>query len=101
MNTDTYIFGYTDADGRDEIVLCALCGGEFFKANPKEWAILRTEHAAKYPDGRECDKCGAQVFFPSLSLSDAEIPLGSRQEPQNMTDPRLEVYAKFLETLEF
>ena len=82
MDTDTYIFGYTDADGRDEIVLCALCGGEFFKANPKEWAILRTEHAIKYPDGRKCDKCEAQVYFASAP------------------DPRLKVYAEFLETLD-
>ncbi len=96
MNTDTYIFGYTDADGRDEIVLCALCGGEFFKANPKEWAILRTEHAIKYPGGRKCDKCSAQVYFPSKSPG--------RIEKLNILDndpnPRLVVYAKFLETLD-
>ncbi|KKM06224.1 hypothetical protein LCGC14_1746180 [marine sediment metagenome] len=100
MNTDTYIFGYTDADGRDEIVLCAKCGADFFKACPKEWAILRTEHAVKYPDGRKCDKCTEQVYFPSISEALAPGRIEKRNILDNDPNPRLVVYAKYLETLE-
>ncbi len=108
MNTDTYIFGYTDADGRDEIVLCAKCGAEFHKACPKEWAILRTEHAIKYPGGRECDKCCAQVYFPSLSDALAPGRIKKRNEPitimsdgQTYELRRLRVFQEYLETLDF
>ena len=79
MKVDTYIVGYTDNDSRDEVVLCALCGGPFFTANPKEWSVLRKADAFKYRGGRECDKCAVQVIF----------------------DPRLNVYDKFVSTLEF
>jgi hypothetical protein len=82
MDVDTYIFGYSDADKRDEVVLCALCGGQYFKVTPKVWRILRTADAAKYPSGRKCDQCDAQVYSPS-------------------GPDRLEVFAKFVETLEF
>ncbi len=107
MNTDTYIFGYTDADGRDEIVLCALCGGEFFKASPSEWLILRTEHATKYPGGRECDKCTAQVYFPSLSdalapgrIKKGQKPITIMSDGQTYEPHRLKVFQEFLETLD-
>jgi hypothetical protein len=108
MNTDTYIFGYTDADGRDEIVLCALCGSEFFKANPNEWAVLRTEHAIKYPGGRECDKCCAQVYFPHLSdvmtpsrIKKSDKPICIMSDGQTYELHRLKVFQEYLETLEF
>ncbi len=82
MDVNTLIFGYTDRDNRDEIVLCALCGGQFFHANPNEWRILRAADADRYPNGRNCDQCGAQVYFAS-------------------GPDRLEVYAEYLETLDF
>lgn len=107
MEVDVYIFGYTDADGRDEIVLCALCGGEFFKASPNEWRILRTEHGSHYPGGRECDKCGAQVYAASLSdalapgrIKKRNMPITIMSDGQTYEPHRLKVYVKFLETLD-
>ncbi len=83
MKVNTYIFGYTDVDKQDEIVLCALCGGPFFKAAPMEWTVLRAADAQVFKEGRDCDKCGAQIYFASGP------------------DPRLEVYSEYLETLDF
>ena len=97
MNTDTLIFGYTDADGRDEIVLCAGCGAPFHKACPNEWRVLRTADSVKYPDGRDCDKCTERVYFPSKSPGHIE----KRNILDNDPNPRLVVYAKYFETLEF
>ncbi len=113
MNTDTYIFGYTDDDKElNEVVLCALCGGEYFKASPNEWRILRTADADKYPGGRECDKCCAQVYFPSLSdaLAPGRIkdhglkmnkPITLMSDGQTYEPHRLKVFQEYLESLEF
>ncbi len=107
MNTDTYIFGYTDADGRDEIVLCAGCGAQFHKACPNEWRVLRTEDGAKYPDGRNCDKCTEQVYFPSISealapgrIKKRNMPITIMSDGQTYETHRLKVFQEYLETLE-
>ncbi len=100
MNTDTFIFGYTDADGRDEIVLCVGCGAQFHKACPNEWRILRTADGVKYPDGRDCDKCTEQVYFPSISAALGPGRIEKRNHFDNDPNPRLVVYAKYLETLD-
>lgn len=107
----TYIFGYTDADGRDEIVLCAKCGAQFYKACPNEWRILRVRDGAKYPDGRECDQCTEQVYFPSISEALApgrveqnklkgNMPITIMSDGQTYEPHRLKVFQEYLETLE-
>ncbi len=103
----TYIFGYTDAACRVEIVLCAKCGAPFHKVCPNEWRILRVGDGAKYPDGRKCDQCTEQVYYPSISeaLAPGRIerkrPITIMSDGQTYEPHRLKVFQEYLETLEF
>ncbi len=109
MNTDTRIFGYTDGMNvhpqEDDIVLCPSDGAKYFEANPNEWRIMRVYDQPEFI-WHKCDDC-QKMIFPVLvddepSLSDAKAP--GRVEGNRLksgADPRLVVYAKFIETLEF
>ncbi len=88
MDVDTRIFGYTDGmqvhPQEDDIVLCPSDGAKYFEANPNEWRIMRAYDRPQFLN-HKCDNCQKMIF-----------PIG-----EDVSDPRLEVYAEYLETLEF
>ncbi len=95
MDADTRIYGYTDGMGvhpqEDDVTLCPSCGTKYFEANPNEWRILRTRDRGPFI-WHKCDDC-QKMIFPVMAEG--------KTVPEGNADPRLEVYAKFLETLDF
>jgi len=112
VDTDTRIFGYTDGfkvhPQVDDVVLCPGCGGKYHAAAPNEWRILRGYDQETFAD-HKCDGCQKPIFTGETSLSDALAPgrverRGWKQkinQSDDLDNPRLVVYAKYLETLEF
>lgn len=93
-NPDIFIFGYivpnVNGDGTlDWEPMCPTCfekaGGEVLTGD----VILRSENAKDYPNGLDCAWCGSTIFF-SKHVEEGEPPVD-----------RLDVFRKFVETLDF
>ncbi len=98
MNTDTRIFGYTDGMNvyphEDDIVLCPSDGAKYFEAASLEWRIMRAYDRPAFIY-HKCDDCQKMIFPVMVEDTTKQ----GRNMLDNDPDPRLEVFAKYLETL--